>query len=380
MSAAGRFAPPVAALCVLAACAAPLAAQHWQVQYLFDESKAGLEIVDFQFQSPSQGVAVGVIDQGKVRKPVALTTSDGGAHWQTIALKEVPLSVFFLNEKLGWVAGEKNLWKTDDAGRTWAKLPGPGYPVTRVHFLNEQDGWGLSAERDGPSDSKQQRPLAVETHDGGRTWKPLVVEGAPTDALLASYLFIAFASPKDGIIVGSKSQPQMERGPDWLEPNSAISRRETPKISLNLQTTDGGKTWKSHSASMLGEITRARFNAPAKGLGLVEHLPSSTYPSEVFEIEWPSGGNRVVYRDKDFFVTDVWVGPDGAYYLAGLTLGSRLRDVIPQKVKVMTSRDLKQWTAMAVDYRAAANSVMLAGSGKDLWLATNTGMILKLVP
>jgi hypothetical protein len=34
---------------------------------------------------------------------------------------------------------------------------------------------------------------------------------------------------------------------------------------------------------------------------------------------------------------------------------------------------------MDVDYRAVANGVILAGSGEDLWAATNHGMILKLV-
>jgi hypothetical protein len=36
---------------------------------------------------------------------------------------------------------------------------------------------------------------------------------------------------------------------------------------------------------------------------------------------------------------------------------------------------------MPVDYRASANRVYLAGAGEGaLWLATNNGMILKLVP
>jgi len=32
---------------------------------------------------------------------VAVVTSDGGAHWQTVDLKEIPVSLFFLNENLG---------------------------------------------------------------------------------------------------------------------------------------------------------------------------------------------------------------------------------------------------------------------------------------
>jgi hypothetical protein len=49
-------------------------------------------------------------------------------------------------------------------------------------------------------------------------------------------------------------------------------------------------------------------------------------------------------------------------------------------VQVLTSTDLTNWTPIPVDYRAEANSAILAASDDDhLWLATNTGMILKLV-
>jgi hypothetical protein len=373
-----RFSRTVFAFCALAACAAPLPAQHWQMQYQFDQAKADIEVVAIQFPSPSQGLAVGVISDQKRSKPVELTTSDGGAHWQTAPLKESPVSIFFLNEKLGWMVGEKRLWRTEDFGRTWVKLQGAGCPLTRVEFLTEKDGWALCAGPGALNDPK--RPLALETHDGAKTWKPLAVANTPPDAKFASYRWISFASAKDGIILGSNNPPQPEREPDWLEPGSAINRRETPHLFLNLQTSDGGKTWNAHAASMFGEITRARFNPPARGLGLLEHLPSFAYPSEVFAIEWPSGGNSIVYRDKNVFISDVWIAPDGAYYLAGVELASRLREVIPQKVKVLVSRDLKDWSAMDVDYRAAANRVIMAGAGKDLWLATNNGMILKLVP
>ena len=377
--AAARSARSALALLAVAVCAAPLAAEHWQVQYLYDETKSGMEIVDLQFPSPSHGVAVALIEKGKSRNPVALTTSDGGAHWQTVPLKDEPLAVYFLNENNGWMVGDKSLWKTGDAGRTWAKLPAPPFPLNRVYFLTEKDGWALCAER-ALGDGKK-RPLVLETHDGAQTWKPLAVANAPADALYAAYRFISFASPTEGIIVGYADPPQPPRGPDWLEPASALARTETARTGFNLQPLDGGQTWQAHGNSGFGEITRARFSPHGKGLGLIEHLPSFAYPSEVFAIEWPSGGNAVVYRDKSFFVSDIWVAPDGAYYLAGVVLTSRLRDVIPQKVKVLTSRDLKQWTPMDVDYRAAANRVVLAGAGaQDLWLATNNGMILKLVP
>jgi photosystem II stability/assembly factor-like uncharacterized protein len=147
-----------------------------------------------------------------------------------------------------------------------------------------------------------------------------------------------------------------------------------------LETRDGGKTWKSSSASTFGEITRVRFGAPGKGLGILSHSASFQYPGEAYRIPWPTGNSDLAYRDKDFCPTDAWVTPDGTAYIAGIMAFSKLREYVPQKVKVLKSRDFKEWTPIPVDYRAVAKQVTLAGAGGDLWLATDNGMILKLTP
>ena len=53
---------------------------------------------------------------------------------------------------------------------------------------------------------------------------------------------------------------------------------------------------------------------------------------------------------------------------------------IPGKLKVLQSSDLEKWTEMTVDYRAVAHSAIIAGPDENhLWIATDTGMILRLV-
>ena len=358
-------------LLAVAACAAPLGAQHWQMQYLYDQMKSSLEIYDLQCPSASHGVAVGVVTEGNSLKSVALVTSDAGAHWQVTPLKEEPYSLFFLNDSLGWMVTEKGLWRTSDSGKSWTKLPKVLGEPLRVYFADENIGWAACTNR-----------TVLETHDGAQHWTPIAATSQePGNALFSAYTWIAFANPQAGLITGSNEPTRRQRLPDWLEPDTVLGGRETPHLSLTLQTFDGGKTWQSHSTSMFGEITRSRFSPPHFGLGLIEHDQSFQYPSEVFRISWPSGQNQVVYHDKNFFVSDVWVTPGGAYYLAGIEVASKLRNVVPQKVKVLTSRDLVTWTPTAVDYRATANRVFIGGSGDDaLWLATNNGMILKLAP
>src|SRR5579871_2987817 len=134
----------------------PAFGQRWTIQYFYDELKSELEISDLAFPSPQRGIAVGSIFEkasGKERF-TSLLTSDGGAHWTTVALKEYPRSIFFLNDSIGWMVTDKGLWFTEESGRTWKKLSEQLKPdktlvpettigrLLRVWFLDEKHGFG----------------------------------------------------------------------------------------------------------------------------------------------------------------------------------------------------------------------------------------------
>jgi hypothetical protein len=73
--------------------------------------------------------------------------------------------------------------------------------------------------------------------------------------------------------------------------------------------------------------------------------------------------------------------PDGTVYIAGIEEPGRVRDIIPGRVVVFTSRDYKSWLSVPVDYHASALRTILAmPDSQHQWLATDNGMILKLVP
>jgi len=169
--------------------------------------------------------------------------------------------------------------------------------------------------------------------------------------------------------------------PEWIDPEAALHHRALPHPGLSLETHDGSKTWRSASASLIGQVTRIRFGPPGTGLGLVEFSDAFQYPSDVFRLRWPTGSSERVYRDKQFAVTDVWVTPDGTGYISGVVMAGELRSLVPGKVKVLRSRDFSIWTDLDVDYRAVANRTTLSAVGDhDIWLATDSGMILKLTP
>ena len=360
------------ALAALAAWVTPLDAQRWQVQYFYDQNKSSLAINDLHFASAARGVAVGIIHEGSHERSVALVTSDGGAHWQIVPLKEEPLSLFFLNESTGWMVTEKGLWQTTESGKSWSKMPRVPARIFRVYFQDEKNGWAAGA-----------RKTVLETHDGGQQWTRVAAAAEqPGLAENSAYGWIAFATPQLGIITGWNRPPERTftpQLPEWIDPEAALRHREWPHLALSLETRDGGKTWKSASASIFGQITHIRFGPPGKGLGLVEFANSFQYPSEVHRIKWPSGGSEMIYRDKKFAVSDVCVTPDGTAYLSGIVVAGELRSVVPGKVKVLKSQDLSNWKDIEVDYRAVANRTTLAAADDhNIWLATDTGMILKL--
>ena len=116
----------VCALSLVAATVAPAEAPRWRLQYFYDQAKSELVLQDMQTPSAQRGVAIGSIQESKGgRKPVAVVTSDGGAHWDVVKLEENPVSLFFLNDSLGWMVTEKGIWKTDESGKEWKKLPKP---------------------------------------------------------------------------------------------------------------------------------------------------------------------------------------------------------------------------------------------------------------
>jgi photosystem II stability/assembly factor-like uncharacterized protein len=105
-------------------------------------------------------------------------SSDGGNSWREIKFaKDVVRGLgngdlFFLNDRLGWIVGGRRegdlpdgrqtsaVLVTFDGGETWTRISEiPNSLLTAVFFMNERIGW--VAGSDG---------TVLKTSDGGRTW------------------------------------------------------------------------------------------------------------------------------------------------------------------------------------------------------------------
>jgi len=373
---------------VLVLALAPLlsAAEHWTVQYFFDESNQKLEIEDLAFPTAQRGIAVGwagEITSDKKVKPTALLTNDGGAHWMMEPLKDEPRSIFFLNESLGWMVTESGIWQTTEAGLNWKKLcdqpkpnqklgpASPGGLILRVWFLDEQHGFAVGYQK-----------KVLETHDGGKTWMPVEEAAKPTgNPAFTAYARIAFDGDH-GMIIGAAVPPRRDLGrfPSWMDPERASKSRAVPNVTLLLETHDGGMTWVSSSSSLFGLVTTLRLAGPM-GIDVFGFSESFQWPSEAYSMDFTTGKGASAFHAKDRRIYDAALFHGPAIVLAAIEPPGRLNTVpIPGKVKMISSVDFKEWTEMPVDYRAVATSVILAGPDRDhLWAATDTGMILHLV-
>ena len=352
--------------------AACLAQPHWDIQYRYRQIDSTLTISDFAFPSEKRGIACGFTTDRKDKdKPLVLITSDGGEHWTETPIKEAGISLFFLDDSTGWMITEKGVWTTAESGRTWTKLKQAPSGLLRIWFLDRQHGFAAGLQK-----------RVFETLDGGESWAPLPIgTDVQGDPVYTTFGEISFAENK-GIISGWNIPPR-RGGPDWMEPERAGARRQVPHYGVLLQTADGGKKWTKSEASVFGQVTRISLTAQGTGLGLIQFRDVFDFPSEVMKIDIHTGKSTRAFRAKDRSITDVrlFSGSTTAIIAGFEPSGPVYDSPIPGKLKILTSDDLEKWTEMTVDYRAVARTAMIAGPDeKHLWVATDTGMILKLTP
>jgi hypothetical protein len=373
---------------VLALFAPLMRAERWKVQYFFDENHDTLMIEDLVFPSAQRGIAVGTIhdEMNPDKKPryVALTTSDGGEHWTQGPLKDHPRSLFFLNDSIGWMVCDSDIWFTEESGRSWTKISEqrkpnhkigatpPGGLITKVWFVNPQHGFAVGLQK-----------TVLESIDGGKTWKP-VEEADKPDAKPGHVAYTQiWMDGKKGMIFGSSIPPRADDPhlPSWMEPERAVKRKEVPTLTLLLQTLDGGTTWKSSTAPLFGTVIAARL-AGDDGVAVFSFAEGFEFPSDVYHLDMIKGGTKRVFAEKDRRVTDcaVFAGQKG--FLAAVEPPGKLNSLpVPGKVKILKSENLSDWTEMDVDYKAVARSLVLAGPDPEhQWAGTDTGYILHLIP
>jgi len=351
------------------------AAPRWKIQYLYDQAGSNFDIRDIACPSAQRCVAAGVITDKKDHQAGAVVvTSDGGVHWSRYEVKELPLSLFFLGEEMGWMVTDHGLWSTAEGGRSWIKVENRK-GILRSHFLDANHGFiaGTAGMLD-------------ETRDGGKTWTQLPEAGvaASADARPVSYGSVTFRGPH-GIIIGeidpSAPLPKAAKG------SEAAVRQSLRRHLIVLETADGGKKWNTGSVPLDADLGRLRMSMQDFALALVVYTDArNPLASAVLKVALGQPGSRMIFGERDRAAVDVApLDEGGAIVVAIEPPGNSPQVPIPGKLKILQCRDLTDgkavvWREMDVDYRATAQAAVLAvADDHHIWVATDTGAILGLV-
>lgn len=193
-------------------------------------------------------------------------TSDGGDSWESneinLSLNSEINGIFFIDENIGWIAGDNGLLiKTINGGETFQYLSsGTNRDIAKVQFLDENTGYATGGWSDG------SQFLVLRSDDGGDTWQNI---SFGSDAF--SCLDLCFIDDQTGWICGHDSQlnPHIHKtadaGQTWVRQNVPLSANNVgissidfadnndgwatvTSIYLNppgalLHTTDGGDNW-----------------------------------------------------------------------------------------------------------------------------------------
>jgi photosystem II stability/assembly factor-like uncharacterized protein len=339
------------------------AAPRWNIQFLYDHADSNFAIEDLECPTGQHCVAAGLIDDKKGHEQGAVVvTSDGGLHWSQYEVKERPVSLFFLDDSLGWMVTDRGLWSTVEGGRAWIKIQ------TRKGMLQT---WFLDANHGYITGLKG---LAEETADGGKTWVQLEASQKAPNAQFLNYDILSFQG-SHGIIVGAPeaSAPILSNLKSEVAPNG--------KLAV-LETQDGGKNWNYGTIPVFGELAQLRISEQGFIVSLILYAdPKYPVSSAVFKTPLGSPDGRVIFGERDRAATDIALLKNGGAVVAAIEPpGNSTQVPIPGKLKILRSANLKVWQEMDVDYRAVAQRAVLAApDAQHIWVATDTGAILKLM-
>lgn len=202
-------------------------------------------------------------------------TSDGGSSWvrQTVGTNAAINDIYFRDKEIGFLLAGNSIFLTRDNGSSWIKsrsfLPeefeGAEVELYSVRFSSKNKGWvvGSVSKRERVIDS-----ILVYTDDAGQSWRR---QRAPSRLEL---IHIDFVSDKRGWIVGADGTVLFTRdsGESWTKQNTgtnatlyhvdfrsdkrgwAVGERGTL-----LRTTDGGETWTPVPITVKATLLSIRF-------------------------------------------------------------------------------------------------------------------------
>jgi photosystem II stability/assembly factor-like uncharacterized protein len=147
-------------------------------------------------------------------------------------------TVFFLDNKRGWVGGDNGfLGRTEDGGHTWVRQSvGTGDAINDIYFRDKENGFLIAGN------------TIFVTRDNGTRWSesrrflPSEFDGATVELYS-----VRFSSKKKGWVVGS------------------VSKRDRVIDSILVYTDNEGETWQRQRVPTSSELIHIDFDNDRRG-------------------------------------------------------------------------------------------------------------------
>jgi len=295
--------------------------------------------------SPDRGV-FRTEDGGRNWTKVAFADADTGAADLGIdpAAPDVVYASFWQVRRYPWqgyhipqIGPGSGIWKSTDAGRTWARLPGTGLPAGALGKIGLAVGAGSKGQRvyavvDAPKDAGVYR-----SDDGGATW----IAARKDRSLASTYFGRVIAHPTRPDVVyftGQSCRRSGDAGATWTYVKGSPGGDDYHDLWINpaqpdrmvlasdqgtTVTVNGGATWSPWYNQPTGQFYRIaaddgfpyRVYSGQQDSGTVALSTRSSYGQLTFRDWNPVGGDE---RDAD--IPD----PENPDFVYGAGLGGRL--------------------------------------------------------
>src|SRR5882672_2888020 len=208
-------------------------------------------------------------------------TEDGGHSWvKQVVLTEAPINdIYFRDKEAGFLIAGNAIFATRDNGARWTEvrrfLPsefgGADVELYSVRFSSKKKGWVVG------SISKHERvvdSILLYTDDGGETWQR---QRTPSRLEL---IHIDFANDKRGWISGADGTilATVDGGTSWTKQESGTKvtvfhidfRNEKRGLAVGergtiLRTSDGGVNWTPVAAKVRATLLNVQFLSDDNG-------------------------------------------------------------------------------------------------------------------
>ena len=202
-------------------------------------------------------------------------TDDGGHSWvqQIVDTKDGINDIYFRDKEAGFLIAGSAIFATRDDGSRWTEVrrflsrefDGADVELYSVRFSSKKKGWvvGSVSKNDRVVDS-----ILLYTEDGGETWQR---KRAPSRLEL---IHLEFANDKRGWIVGDEGPilATTDAGETWTKQESGTKatiyhvdfRNDKKGLAVGrggtlLRTTDGGTTWTTIKLNTQSTLLNVKF-------------------------------------------------------------------------------------------------------------------------